>query len=1416
MFSIIQSHKTQTLLKHLGKSYSKAVNDGQSIFEEFVVLVPSMVLGDWLQKSIATDYGISTMVTSTFWGQYQWQLMQMLLDSYNRKLMSIGRGHEIVRVPEVAVLSSTVMQWRIFAYIVNQLPIILENESHPLHFFIQSIVIKIDSHDKKIDGSNTFNRHQVEQQNEKRLWQVATDFATVFNRYITHRSEWLDLWSTGNSLDIQQLIQEKDILNQKFSGSSIDSGFTPEWLVEHYVELEKAQRYLWELLFSGAYQHRKNIENNFWQAISDQEIIENTCLPKCIYLFTVQQLPLSELEFLGRLSQYIDVKLFHYNPSQMFWADIVDKRWLAHQQIINPGNVYLRDYGHTLLSRLGKQSRETFASLASLSGNEYSESFVLDWQDDFELDISYEVKSLLKRIQYDVLMLDDSTAKGASQQVIQALQEIDRVDDDELEERLATELKDKQIPNDREWFLKSDYTQDTSLQIHSCHSLQRQLEVLRGHIAYWLNAEKNRQLSDIVVLLPDVESNDDLIRSVFVDGVGQDGLHLPVLITGVVDKSIRQLWQAICGYYRLVGAKFSRFEASEVLDWLSLPSMYHSLGLTAEQMARGCDLLLNAGFIRGFDEQHLQKSLDKTDLDYRFSFAYALDKLVLGLAMPKASITDCLYNNKSFEYQDSDSQINKNTIIEKTLPESSINLSDAPIIDALCRVYDSLDHYRQEYHIRKPPSEWIQIIENQVIQPLFAVYSQSKEMRAIFKAMNGFRRSLRANERPNTYYPNSPDTQKDQNQIYDLSLRLEFVLESIEAELESQQISAEPTGVITFARFGSLRTVPYKLVIMLNMNLSEFPRKDKDDRYDLMKAGLSRRGDRSSEDDDSGAFLDALLCAIDNCWIFYNGKSLQDEHEHLPANPVSELLQFLKGEVKWQAEWQQISNYTDIDDIQYGIERYLPKLIENWLVTEHPPLPFSERIFHYDQHIENQIESKNSESIYLLDQLQYELDKRIHTNKQIQQIRIPPAPLWNNVYYQLSRANKINNDVISQVTEPQYQLIAQLITGEHSLHSINGLDAKILTNLSENLPTHLDIMQLVRQVRHPAECFLRKQNIKTFDREDELSRQEPLSLNGLTKYQVKEQLLGQLTNQSDTSLDEIFYSSLLPAGVARHTTIFNEEKEIQLQIDEFIQNLKESNYAHELVSYSDTNNKSTKILTKCHETSKILYIYPFGLEHEIQLKGQVPKSQSNQFGLESTIWISLLPNTAKAKHLLRFWLSHLYWQIARDTTEEQVIYEDGISVWYFNKADRNISSLKDKKILTLKPMTASDARTELNKWIMFAQICEQMPIVLMPEYALIYLDKFYKYVQEAQNNSKSLNENSYLYEPNPLDYKSWISSSFNKDIYDNSSQHSIWKLILGDDIDENKAFSAIRPALVHLAEPIFSRMYWALKSNGEG
>ena len=284
MFTIIQSHRTERLVDELLKAYRAK---DLPIFAEFIVIVPSMVLGEWLDKSIASQAGISTLVTTTFWGQYQWTLMQKVLAEYNVMLAMQQREDEIITVPEVAVLTNSVMQWRLFGYFTYYQAQIMGDDTHPLYPLLSTLL------DESADRS----------QQDVRLWSLATDFARVFNRYLTHRENWLTLWSQNKAVDIEALIAEKDTLTVAFDKYA---GVTPEWLVAHYIELEVAQRHLWRLLFAAVYEHRATIETRFWQVMAGSDrhalIATETILPQQLHIFTIQQLPQNELNFLQKLS----------------------------------------------------------------------------------------------------------------------------------------------------------------------------------------------------------------------------------------------------------------------------------------------------------------------------------------------------------------------------------------------------------------------------------------------------------------------------------------------------------------------------------------------------------------------------------------------------------------------------------------------------------------------------------------------------------------------------------------------------------------------------------------------------------------------------------------------------------------------------------------------------------------------------------------------------------------------------------------------------------------------------------------------------------------------------------------------------------------------------------------------------------
>jgi exodeoxyribonuclease V gamma subunit len=108
-----------------------------------------------------------------------------------------------------------------------------------------------------------------------------------------------------------------------------------------------------------------------------------------------------------------------------------------------------------------------------------------------------------------------------------------------------------------------------------------------------------------------------------------------------------------------------------------------------------------------------------------------------------------------------------------------------------------------------------------------------------------------------------------------------------------------------------------------------------------------------------------------------------------------------------------------------------------------------------------------------------------------------------------------------------------------------------------------------------------------------------------------------------------------------------------------------------------------------------------------------------------------------------------------------------------------------------------DAVAELIKWAIFAKLSGQVPITLLPEYALSYLDKYEK-SEESEKSS---------YWPKRADFSDWLRPSYYSDtVYDTCSQHAIWQYVLRD----QDAFKALSVALTTLAQPLYEPMFAVL------
>jgi exodeoxyribonuclease V gamma subunit len=302
----------------------------------------------------------------------------------------------------------------------------------------------------------------------------------------------------------------------------------------------------------------------------------------------------------------------------------------------------------------------------------------------------------------------------------------------------------------------------------------------------------------------------------------------------------------------------------------------------------------------------------------------------------------------------------------------------------------------------------------------------------------------------------------------------------------------------------------------------------------------------------------------------------------------------------------------------------------------------------------------------------------------------------------------------------------------------------------------------------------------------------------------------------------MMYQKMMPAGVARQTTLPNQQRKLQQQCVEFKEQLiangfdegKEAATGLQLLTATSEHSvqlelKSVINRVKTIDTNEsscqtdieaMLTLLP----KAIKIKGLVPIDAHKQAGVSYTEhspkqWLNILPNSASPRHLLKFWLSHLYWQVARRTTAEQVALNDGTSIWRFNKASSQVDSYKNTIAFKLSPIAYEDAVIELIKWAIFGNLSGQVPITLLPEYALNYLGKRSK-AEESEGTNGG-------YWPKRADFSDWLRPSYHSDtVYDNCSQHAIWQYLLRD----QDAFKALTAALTTLAQPLYEPMFVAL------
>ena len=513
-------------------------------------------------------------------------------------------------------------------------------------------------------------------------------------------------------------------------------------------------------------------------------------LPATAHIFCLPTTPPLYLDMLRRLALWIDLRLYVLNPCREYWFEAVAPRRLAY--LASKDRTDHHEVGNRLLTAWGQQTQEHIALLLEDGATQVEDA-------DFAPSGG---ETLLARMQDAMLEMTDLERGSVS--------------------------------------LAAD---DRSLEVHVCHSLTRELEVLQDQLLALFAGPNPPRPSDILVAMPDLEAAAPLIDAIF--GNAPKARQIPYAITGRPASVLSACAQALLA---LLGVATSRFQASGVFGLLQMPIIARRFGIGGAELERIHGWIQDSGIRWGIDARH-RRALGLPALD-RHSFSDGLDRLFLGYAMPASAAVPL------------------NGRLAAGNPEGF----EARALGSFQQFLRRLERLHNELAQPKPPAEWRQTLLGALddfIAPEGEEVDDARETVAgiheLYADMThgGMRQPLAA----------------------------DVVRSALQALLDDPTRGGVPSGAVTFAAMASLRHLPYRFVCVLGLNDGVFPSSVRSIEFDLM-ARDRRRGDRQRRDDERNVFLDLVLAARERLHLSYTGRSVRDNSVIPPSVLVAELLDY--------------------------------------------------------------------------------------------------------------------------------------------------------------------------------------------------------------------------------------------------------------------------------------------------------------------------------------------------------------------------------------------------------------------------------------------------------------------------------------------------------------------------------------------
>jgi exodeoxyribonuclease V gamma subunit len=595
-------------------------------------------------------------------------------------------------------------------------------------------------------------------------------------------------------------------------------------------------------------------------------------LPHRLSLFGLTRLPVSYVRVLQALSRERDVHLFLLHPSPVLWARIAEATGDRHPRTMRRHDDRTASVArHPLLASWGQDAREM--QLLLTTGPEDTPT------SDDQRSGEQLTATLLQRIQADIR--SDRMPAGAP------------------------------LPgqDDRRPLLGGG---DHSIQVHACHGLSRQVEVMRDAIVHLLSEDPTLEPRDVIVMCPDIETFAPLIHATFGAGDGDDsggdtsappfGTQPPDLRVRLADRSLRQTNSVLGVIGELLDLASARLTAPQVLDLASREPVRRRFGLDDEDLARLDEWVGATGVRWGFDAAHREPF--KLGWLEANTWRAGLDRVLLGVAMAEEG----------------------QRLVGGVLPLDDVGSGDIDLAGRFAEFIDRLHATVAAFNEPKPLAAWSDAL-TEAAAALTTTTDGDSWQRIQLQGL----------------VDDAVNEATVAGQVNPAALTLPEIRALLGERLRGRPTRANfRTGHLTICTLVPMRSVPHRVICLLGLDDGVFPRQAARDGDDIIGRD-PHIGDRDSRIEDRQLLLDALLAATEHLVVTYAGRDERTNAKRPPAVPVGELLDVIDRTVRLEPPEPGPTTGTgaaDGKDLGQGIAPARTRV-----VVHHPLQPFDGRNF---------------------------------------------------------------------------------------------------------------------------------------------------------------------------------------------------------------------------------------------------------------------------------------------------------------------------------------------------------------------------------------------------------------------------------------------------------------------------------------